>query len=262
MMVAPDARSSVTLLNMWIEFADRYVPAGNCTIPPPDAALAATIVRLIAAVSLVLPSPVAPKSRTLNVVAADALGATASARPPTASASSVLIVFFARRGFMTRSPRSCGSQPQINDGDARASCAAAATRRESGVYIGCMGASSNTKVVVACARITQTALVNTGRRRLAMWYRAMRKIRFVRRPCQSFAGSTMFRVRAHCPHRVDGQWAPVPHRPVADYAMLTRKMRSEPSGAPPLLSQLVVLNHNWSAPGTFVTVRSLPYVPT
>src|SRR5216117_1224247 len=64
---------------MWIEFADRYVPDGNCTTPPPAPA-AASMASWIAAVSLVEPLPVAPKSRTLNVaaLAGEARMATAS----------------------------------------------------------------------------------------------------------------------------------------------------------------------------------------
>ncbi len=49
----------MTLLFMWIELGDRYVPDGNCTVPPP-AAFAAVIALLIAAVSFALPLPTAP----------------------------------------------------------------------------------------------------------------------------------------------------------------------------------------------------------
>src|SRR5947208_6600731 len=113
MRVAPDARLSVTWLIMWIEFADRYVPAGNSTIPSP-VALAASIASLIADVSLVVPSPFAPKSRTLNVVAADASGTTASTWPPMATASSAVSVFLGRRGNLTV-PSLCSrtGQPRI-----------------------------------------------------------------------------------------------------------------------------------------------------
>src|SRR5437016_2829462 len=64
-MIAFLSRTKRTLLCKWIE-APRYVPAGNVTSPPPSA-LHFAIARLIAAVSLSLPFPVAPKSRTLNV---------------------------------------------------------------------------------------------------------------------------------------------------------------------------------------------------
>src|SRR5262249_40382714 len=65
----------VTLLFMWIEFADRYVPDRKRMTPPSGPlALALVIHRLIAAVSLVDPLPAAPQSlRTSSIrVAADA----------------------------------------------------------------------------------------------------------------------------------------------------------------------------------------------
>src|SRR3989440_6820658 len=64
-MIAFLSRTKRTLLCKWIE-APRYVPAGNVTSPPPSA-LHLAIARLIDPVSLSLPFPVAPKSRTLNV---------------------------------------------------------------------------------------------------------------------------------------------------------------------------------------------------
>src|SRR6266436_1200054 len=55
------------LLFRWIE-TERYSPAGKKTVPPPALA-AASIVLLIAAVSSVLPLPVAPKAFTLKAAA-------------------------------------------------------------------------------------------------------------------------------------------------------------------------------------------------
>src|SRR5436309_673124 len=88
MIVAPPSRSSVTLLFMWMELADRYVPDEKCTIPPPLAVLAMVMHLLIAAVSLVDPLPFAPQALdfTSIVVAADAgpavaMPAATSARP-------------------------------------------------------------------------------------------------------------------------------------------------------------------------------------
>src|SRR5690348_11923730 len=87
MMVAPPSRFSVTLLFMWMELADRYVPDAKCTTPPPVAPLARVMHLLMAAVSLADPSPFAPHwlDFTSNVVAADA--GTAVAMPPATSAT-------------------------------------------------------------------------------------------------------------------------------------------------------------------------------
>jgi hypothetical protein len=58
-IVEPLSSWKVMLLRMWMELAERYVPEGNCTVPPPALA-AASIARWIAAVSFVDPLPVAP----------------------------------------------------------------------------------------------------------------------------------------------------------------------------------------------------------
>src|SRR5438067_87289 len=58
----PCASNKSTLLFSRME-KHTYVPAGKTTVPPPAAA-AASIALLIAGVSTVLPSPVAPKLRT------------------------------------------------------------------------------------------------------------------------------------------------------------------------------------------------------
>src|SRR5262245_60828418 len=74
-MVAPWSRYSATLLFKWT-VTDRYEPAGKKTVPPPEAA-AASIVLSIAGVSIVLPSPVAPKTRTLKPKVVDGWAAAA-----------------------------------------------------------------------------------------------------------------------------------------------------------------------------------------
>src|SRR6476646_2422734 len=66
---------------------DRYDPAGKRTVPPPADA-AASMALLMAAVSMVLPSPVAPNFRTSKIPpsgapAACALGALAARATPT-----------------------------------------------------------------------------------------------------------------------------------------------------------------------------------
>src|SRR4051812_14360213 len=64
-MIASLSSSNRTLLRMRAE-ATMYLPAGKCTLPPP-VTLAFSIARVIARVSFVQPSPVAPKSLTSNV---------------------------------------------------------------------------------------------------------------------------------------------------------------------------------------------------
>jgi hypothetical protein len=62
-MIEPESSWNVTLLFMWIELHDRYVPDGNRRMPSP-VLLAAVTARLIAAVSLEESFGVAPWSRT------------------------------------------------------------------------------------------------------------------------------------------------------------------------------------------------------
>src|SRR5262245_4538688 len=72
-MTAPASRKRFRLfVNRMLPL--KYFPAGRNTVPPPAAAQAA-IVRLIAGLSSVLPSPVAPNERTLKCFCDDADGA-------------------------------------------------------------------------------------------------------------------------------------------------------------------------------------------
>ncbi len=73
--MAPGEICSVMLLLRWI-VPERYRPAGMVTVPPPCFAAASTA-DWIAAVSLTIPSPFAPKSRMLNATAVCAARAVA-----------------------------------------------------------------------------------------------------------------------------------------------------------------------------------------
>src|SRR6266480_1077191 len=189
MRVAPDARLSVTWLIMWIEFADRYVPAGNWTIPSP-VALAASIASLIADVSLVVPSPFAPKSRTLNVVAADASGTTASA-------SNAVTDRLGRRGYLTvPSLVRVRVSPESRQRNANAF---ASGRHPAGErqYIGCIGENRVDRCRRARPQAGQAALLNRATAGVSRRHRFIRNVRFIGPPCQRTA------VR---PHHLDCAW--------------------------------------------------------
>src|SRR5690349_5018332 len=69
--------------------AERYVPAGRRTVPPPAAAAASTAA-LMAGESTVVPSPLAPKSRTLKAPSFAGVAPAACASTTTARASSIM----------------------------------------------------------------------------------------------------------------------------------------------------------------------------